>query len=102
MDLDARRAQLESWLAGSLRNRQRFLRWSALGTVGGALGLILAGGPIGATLLMTPIAVGICGWWITTAHILTFRGQIKDLDHVKKHGIPVAVRQGRGRQRRQP
>jgi|SRR5688572_7054142 hypothetical protein len=98
MDLDARRAQLTGWLDKSRRTRAKIVTGAAVGTVFGLFGLILVGGPIGAVVLMLPIAFGLCGAWITTAHMLTFKGQIKDLEHVKEHGIPVAVRQGRGRQ----
>jgi len=99
--LDERRVTLEGWLAGSRRNRKRVITASAVGTVAGAVVLAIVGGPVGAGALMAPIAFGLCGAWITTAHILTFKGQIKDLDRVKKHGLPIIVRQGRGRMRRQ-
>lgn len=97
MDIEARRAQLEGWLAKSRRNRTKLVTASAVATVFGFFGLVIVGGPVGAILLMLPLAFGICGAWITTAHAQTFKGQIKDLDHVKVHGVPVVVRQGRGR-----
>jgi hypothetical protein len=100
MDIDARRQQLEAWLAKSQRTRRKVVVGAAIGTAVGLVGMLIVRGPVGAILLMAPLAFGLCGAWITTAHVMTFRGQIKDLDHVKKHGVPVAVRQGRGRGRR--
>jgi hypothetical protein len=100
VDLDARRAEMETWIAGSRRTRGRVALGGAVGALFGVVVIVFVHAEIGAAVVMTALAAAGCGAWITTAHILTFKGQIKELDSTKIHGRPIAVRQGRGRHKR--
>ena len=96
MDAPARKAQLEAWIVRSRRNRRRII-------TGGAIGLVVAlvvHGPTGGAIVVGAVASAMCGAWITTAHILTFRGQIKDLEAGRLDPQTIIVRQGRGRYQR--
>jgi uncharacterized protein YcfJ len=100
MDAPARKAQLETWIVASQRNRLRIVTGSAVGAVVGFLVAFIIHGPIGAAIVVGSVAIAMCGGWITTAHILTFRGQIKDLAAGRLDPQTIHVRQGRGRYQR--
>jgi hypothetical protein len=100
MDTAARKAQYEAWIAGSIANRRRIVLGAALAAVVGLVIAFAIHGVVGAVLTTGGVAFGLCGAWITTAHILTFRGQIKDLEAGRLEPQTIHVKQGRGRYQR--
>lgn len=100
MDAPARKAQAEAWIARSRHNRRRFVMGSVVGAVVGILVAVIIHGPVGGAIVVAAVAIGMCGAWITTAHILTFRGQIRDLEAGRLDPQVIVVKQGRGRYQR--
>ena len=100
MDAPARKAQLEAWIVRSRRNRRRIITGGAIAAVVGLVVALVVHGPTGGAIVVGAVASAMCGAWITTAHILTFRGQIKDLEAGRLDPQTIIVRQGRGRYQR--
>jgi len=100
MDAPARKAQAEAWIARSRRNRTRIVIGAAVGAVVGILVAVIIHGPVGGGIVVGAVAIGLCGAWITTAHILTFKGQIRDLEAGRLDPQLIVVKQGRGRYQR--
>lgn len=97
MDAAARKAQLEDWIRNSSRARVRIARGSVIVAMAGILIAFALHRFTGVIVVTGGVAFGICGGWITTAHILTFRGLLHDLEAGRFQPRGIAVRQGRGR-----
>ena len=100
MDNAERKVQLEAWIARSQVARRRVVIGGAVCAV---LGLVVAfaiHGVIGAVMTIGSAAFALCGAWITTGHILSFRGDIKDLAAGRFEPQTIHVKQGRGRYQR--
>jgi hypothetical protein len=100
MDAAARKAQLQAYIVKSEANRKRIIIGAAVGAVVGLVVAFAIVGVVGAVITTASVAVGLCGAWITTAHILSFKGDIKDLEAGRFEPQVVHVKQGRGRYQR--
>jgi hypothetical protein len=96
MDNAERKAQLEAWIVRSKRTRIRVIQVAAACAVAGLVVAFAVHGVIGAVITVGSVAFGLCGAWITTAHILSFSGDIKDLEAGRFEPQVVHVKQGRG------
>jgi ammonia channel protein AmtB len=95
-----RKAKLEAYVANSQLTRKRVVLGAAAGAVVGLVIAFAIHGVVGAVITTGAVAFGLCGAWITTAHVWTFRGQLKDLKDGKLDPQVIHVKQGRGRYQR--
>jgi hypothetical protein len=100
MDTAARKAQLEAWIVRSKKTRGRVIAVAAVCAFAGLVVAIAIHGVTGAVITVGSVAFGMCGAWITTAHIISFAGDIKDLEAGRFEPQVVHVKQGRGRYQR--
>lgn len=92
-----RKAKLEAYVAKSQRTRMRVVMGAAAGAVVGLIVAFAIHRIVGAVITTGCVAFGLCGAWITTAHVWTFRGNLKDLAAGKLEPQVIHVKQGRGR-----
>ena len=78
MDLAAKRAELERWIAGSEQVQRRIKRALPVGVVL-AIAACFWRGSVGGGLLATVLMFGGVGMWITAAHIADWRSKIARL-----------------------
>ena len=79
-DRDAtERARLLGYIAGSKRTQRQLAIGLAVATVAVVVALVVA--PLVGKLALLGVAVvGVCGFWVTAAHISDWRMQIARLD----------------------
>jgi len=92
-----RKAKLEAYVAKSQLTRKRVVMIAGAGAVVGLVIAFVVHGVVGAVITTGCIASGLCGAWITTAHVWTFKGQLKDLEAGRLEPQVIHVKQGRGR-----
>ena len=79
MDAREERAQLESWIANSLRFRAR-LRVVSLIAAAIAIAIYVWSATPGIVAMIIVAAVWGSGWWITYGHISDWRNRMEILD----------------------
>jgi len=97
MDREARKAELEGWIAQSRRNMRR-LALILLAAAIVSLGACFASRTVGLLALAIVVAVGICGFWILGAHVTDWKFHLRKLDEPAPPTTVVVMR-GRGRQK---
>lgn len=86
MTVDPRRDELESWIARTRANQRKLA--VALGcAVVVAIALLVWRRPVGGVALAITVIVGLCGFWITSSHILDWKQRIADLSKPKNQRI---------------
>lgn len=85
VDNAAERDRLHGYIAASRRVQRRLaVAVIALGAIGlGALAVHRAAGGI---VLLTTVIVGVCGFWVTAAHIADWRLRLRTLDQIRHPG----------------
>ncbi len=85
VDPDAERARLHGYIAASRRVQRRLaIAMVALVVVSAVvLGFHRAAGGI---VLLTSAIVGVCGYWVTAAHIADWRLRLRTLDQNRHPG----------------
>lgn len=81
-DIEARRVELNAWIART-RGHQKKL---GIGTAAGAvvsIGLMVWNTTVGGVGLGTVALVALCGFWITAGHIMDWRNKLANLGKPK-------------------
>lgn len=82
---DVERARLEGWIAGSRRVQRRLAVAIAVMAVAG-IALVIGWPMIGGLFLLFTAIVGVCGFWVTAAHIADWRLRLRTMDEVRVRG----------------
>jgi len=81
-----RREQLLAWIEETKRLQRRLaIVFAALGVV--VLGLFAWSTSVGALSLISLVLVAICSFWITTAHNITHRQKLAELERTGGKGV---------------
>jgi O-antigen/teichoic acid export membrane protein len=91
-EIEARRAELNAWIAQTRANQKKLAVGVGVGLVV-SLALLLWRVPVGGAGLGIVVLVAMCGFWITAGHIMDWRTRLTQL------GKPKTLRMSGGGRR---
>jgi uncharacterized membrane protein HdeD (DUF308 family) len=74
------KAQLQAWIESSQRTQRRVV---AIAIVGAVVAFVLRATSVlpsfvGVVLILGAVITGVCGFWVTAAHIADWRARLRD------------------------